>query len=108
MRVLFALLLSGLPLWVAAQSPAEPSPRRQHELIRLVRQDCGACHGMTLKGGLGSPLLPDSLREKPPASLVATVLYGRPGTPMPPWKSILGEHEVEWIVAQLIKGFPQE
>ncbi len=108
MRAICALLLSGLPLWAAAAPSAAPSPLRQHELIRLVRQDCGACHGMTLKGGLGSPLLPDSLREKPPASLVATVLYGRPGTPMPAWKSILGEHEVEWIVAQLIQGFPQE
>lgn len=108
MRAICTFLLLGLPLWAAAQPPAAPTPLRQHELTRLVRQDCGACHGMTLKGGLGSPLLPESLREKPPAGLVATVLYGRPGTPMPAWKSILGEHEAEWIVAQLMKGFPQE
>jgi len=110
MRCKCLLLCIGIGLsWtVAAQSAEPPGPQRQHELIRLVRQDCGACHGMTLKGGLGSPLLPDSLREKPPAGLVATVLYGRPGTPMPPWKSILDENEVEWIVAQLLKGFPQE
>lgn len=74
----------------------------------MVRQDCGSCHGMTLKGGLGSPLLPANLRDKPPESLVATVLQGRAGTPMSAWKSILGEEEAEWIVAELIKGFPQE
>ena len=108
MRAIFLLLLSGLPLWAAAESSGVPSAQRQHELIRLVRQDCGACHGMTLQGGLGSPLLPQSLREIPAISLVATVLHGRPGTPMPAWKTLLGEHEAEWIVVQLMKGFPQE
>ena len=87
---------------------AEPGPARQHELIRLVRQDCGSCHGMTLKGGLGSPLLPDSLRDKPPSSLVATVVFGRPGTAMPAWKTILADGEAEWIVSQLLIGFPRE
>jgi hypothetical protein len=38
---------------------ADPTPRqRQKELIHLVRQDCGSCHGMTLQGGLGPALLP--------------------------------------------------
>jgi len=93
---------------VPTQSMAEPTPLRQHELIRLVRQDCGSCHGMTLKGGLGSPLLPDALRDKPAASLVATVVHGRPGTAMPPWMTILAEGEAEWIVARLLAGFPSE
>jgi len=87
---------------------AEPPPARQAELIHLVRQDCGSCHGMTLKGGLGSPLLPEILRDKPVSSLVATVLQGRPGTAMPPWKSILSEAEAEWIVVRLLDGFPQD
>lgn len=108
MRLIWTLLLSGMPVWAAAQSLDAPEPLRQLELVRLVRQDCGACHGMNLTGGLGLSLLPQDLRDKPIDSLVATVLYGRPGTPMPAWKTILGEKEVEWIVAQLIKGFPQE
>ena len=108
MKSLLLLLAASLMLPAIAQPVAAPPPARQHELIRLVRQDCGSCHGMTLKGGLGSPLLPDSLRDKPAAGLVATVLDGRPGTAMPPWKTILGEAEAEWIVAQLLKGFPTE
>jgi cytochrome c55X len=81
---------------------------RERELIRLVRQDCGSCHGMTLSGGLGLPLTADALRDKPVDSLVATVMHGRPGTPMPAWKTILTEKDAEWIVARLLEGFPQE
>ncbi len=78
------------------------------ELVRLVRQDCGSCHGMTLQGGLGTPLTPDVLRDKPADSLVATIVYGRPGTAMPAWKSILSEADATWIVTRLIAGFPEE
>jgi cytochrome c55X len=86
---------------------AEPDAVRQKELVRMVRQDCGSCHGMTLQGGLGPALLPDTLRDKPPEGLAATIYYGRPGTPMPPWKSFLSESEADWIVNKLMSGFPQ-
>lgn len=108
MRTLCLLLSFFLALEAGAESAPEPTPARQRELIRMVRQDCGSCHGMTLKGGLGLPLLPHSLRDKPASSLVATVVHGRPGTAMPPWKTILAEGEAEWIVARLLTGFPSE
>jgi cytochrome c55X len=90
---------------VQATELAAPDAQR---LVRLVRQDCGSCHGLTLKGGLGSPLLPAGLADKPAESLVATILYGRPGTAMPPWKGLLTEQEAQWIVERLQAGFPQE
>ena len=31
------------------------------KLANLVRQDCGSCHGLTLKGGLGKPLTVEQL-----------------------------------------------
>ena len=79
---------------------------RQSELIRLVRQDCGSCHGMRLTGGLGPALTPEVLKDKPAAVLLSTILHGRPGTPMPPWNSFLSESEAAWIVDALQKGFP--
>ena len=85
-----------------------PAPARRTQLIALVRQDCGSCHGMSLKGGLGPALLPQTLRDKPADSLKWTVLQGRPGTPMPPWQRFLSEAEADWIVDQLQKGFPSE
>lgn len=89
-----------------AADAGPPSAARQRELVTLVRQDCGSCHGMTLSGGLGPALLPSALKDKPVESLVATVLYGRPGTPMPPWRPFLSEEEATWLVDMLLKGFP--
>jgi len=98
-------------LWLAAlpvlAGEAEPSPARQKELVHLVRQDCGSCHGMTLRGGLGPPLLPADLRDKSAEGLAATIYNGRPGTPMPPWKQFLSEAEALWIVEKLMSEFPQ-
>lgn len=104
---LLAVLSPLGPSALAQQAPAIGAERAR-ELLRLVRQDCGSCHGLTLKGGLGPPLLPESLREKPADSLRHTVLLGRHGTPMPPWNSFLSEAEADWIVKQLMAGFPLE
>lgn len=90
----------------ACAAPAAADALRTRSLVRLVRQDCGACHGMTLRGGLGPALTADALRDKPREALVATVLGGRPGTPMPPWRSLLTEDEAAWIVDSLKAGFP--
>ncbi len=74
----------------------------------MVRQDCGSCHGLTLQGGLGPALTPLALSERPPDSLVWTILQGRPGTAMPGWARFLSEDEARWVVARLAEGFPQE
>jgi cytochrome c55X len=101
-------LLAGLAAAAVWTLPAAAADPRDARLIRLVRQDCGSCHGMTLQGGLGPPLVPATLRERPIASLVATVRDGRPGTAMPGWRSLLSEEDVEWIVTQLVAGFPEQ
>lgn len=88
-----------------ADSP-QIKPERQNELVHLVRQDCGSCHGMQLRGGLGPALTPETLKDKPVESLVSTILQGRPGTAMPPWNTFLSEAEAAWIVNSLQKGFP--
>lgn len=105
LAAVLAAALSALAASTATGSgPATPEATRRIELIRLVRQDCGSCHGMTLKGGLGPALTPEALREKAPESLVATIVWGRSGTAMPPWRSFLSEVEAGWIVEQLQKG----
>jgi cytochrome c55X len=101
------VLLGLLMAWNVVAA-TEPSAARQKELIHLVRQDCGSCHGMQLTGGLGLPLTPETLKERPFEGMVATVYYGRPGTAMPPWQSIITEKEAEWIVQQLMAGFPED
>ena len=88
--------------------PVEPDPARARELVHIVRQDCGSCHGLTLKGGLGPALTVEALVDKPAEGLVATIMGGRPGTPMPPFNTIVTELEAQWIVDQLLRGFPPD
>jgi cytochrome c55X len=106
MNAVAAATLSAASLLLAPAALAGDAPEaaRRTQLVSLVRQDCGSCHGMTLKGGLGPALTRAALRDKPPTSLVATVLYGRPGTPMPPWREFVTSAEAEWIVRQLQEG----
>ncbi len=105
MTVVSAVTLLAAP---ALAEPSAPNGDRLKELVHLVRQDCGSCHGLTLKGGLGPALLPETLLDKPAEGLVATIISGRPGTPMPPFRGILTEDEAAWIVEQLMAGFPED
>ncbi len=94
------VLLMSSPVLASAALP----PERQAELMNILKQDCGSCHGLTLKGGLGPALRPDDLAGKPDALLLKTILDGRPGTPMPPWRPILTEEEAAWMVRVLKRG----
>ena len=100
--------LIGLSLLSGAVFAAEPDAQRQKELVHLVRQDCGSCHGMRLTGGLGPALTAEALTAKPPEYLQAVILHGIPGTPMPPWSAMLTAPEAQWIAQQLFQGFPLE
>ena len=102
-----AYLFAFLGLFSVAAWAAEAiRPERQLELVRLVRNDCGSCHGGKLKGGLGPALLPGSLRDKAPESLRETILHGRADGAMPPWSDFLSAEEADWIVERLMDGFP--
>lgn len=92
-----ALLLPALTL-------ATPAPDRQQALRYLLLQDCGSCHGMTLKGGLGPALTPQALAGKSREWLSNSILYGRPGTAMPPWQDFIEQEEADWLVQQLLQG----
>ncbi len=100
------VLLIMLPLvWLVDDTRAEtPGPKRQNELVYLLHQDCGSCHGMTLKGGLGPSLLPESLEEKPDAYLRVVISKGIPEKAMPPWEQILNPDEIDFLVAYLRRG----
>ncbi|MBR0927893.1 cytochrome c [Bradyrhizobium diazoefficiens] len=94
-------LASVVAIGPAAAGEANANAAR---LASLVRQDCGSCHGLTLKGGLGKPLTPDHLSAWSRDQLVSIVLDGVPGTPMPPWRPLLSEADVRWIVERLQQG----
>jgi cytochrome c55X len=93
----------ALPLVAAAGNP-DLTPKRQAELMHLLKHDCGSCHGMTLKGGLGPSLRPEALAERTAVALRQNILNGLPGTPMPPWRGQLTEAEAGWLVEVLLSG----
>ncbi|WP_421869442.1 c-type cytochrome [Motiliproteus sp.] len=93
-------------LLLAAPVMAEPSDSRQQSLAYMLKHDCGSCHGMTLKGGLGPSLLPELLQQKGHTidSLSLIIRHGVPDTAMPPWGPILADEDIRWISDQLLKG----
>jgi len=86
---------------VAAPAMAEVTPDRAAALEHMVTQDCGSCHGLTLKGGLGRPLTREALANSTPEGLTLIILDGVPGTAMPPWRPLLTEDEARWIADYL-------
>ena len=107
-RVLRVLALA-VALTVPALAGADDMDAgRAERLDHLLRQDCGSCHGMTMKGGLGPALLPATLKDRDEESLVQMILYGNPAKAMPPWGPLLSEAEARWIVRRLKNGMDKE
>lgn len=100
--------LAALAALGHAPADAQVAPQRQRELLRVVRQECGACHGLHLGGGLGPALTREALAGRPTDAMAATIFGGRPGTPMPPWRAFLSAAEAQWIANQLALGLPAE
>ncbi len=73
-------------------------------LADLVKQDCGSCHGLTLKGGLGRPLTAQALADFPADVVRDIILDGLPGTPMPPWRPLLTTEQATIIADMLKRG----
>lgn len=104
-RRIFAAAISAVV--VSGAALAAPPAERQAELLHRLKHDCGSCHGMTMKGGLGPPLLPATLSAVSDAALVSVILDGVPDTPMPPWRPEVTEDEARWIVHRLRQGVAQ-
>ncbi len=92
--VLIVLLLAA----VATPARADILPERQTELLYFLKHDCGSCHGLTRKGGLGSPLLAATLAGRDDDELTGIIMNGIPDTPMPPWRELFSRQEAGWMV----------
>lgn len=108
----FGLIAAGCAAALAAAAagiaapqiaPAGISAGRAAELEHMIIQDCGSCHGLTMKGGLGASITPADLQGRDPEGLAAIILDGIPGTAMPPWRPLVTEDEALWIAAWLMK-----
>ena len=102
LRIVFAVLGVFASVPVLAQDQGD----RKKEIVNMVRQDCGSCHGLTMKGGLGPALLPSVLADKDDEQMLTVILDGRRGTPMPPWRPFLSEPEARFVLELLKRGLP--
>lgn len=100
-RIGLALMITGTGNVMADT----PSLERQQTLKDMLKNDCGSCHGLTLKGGLGSALTPEVLAGKNTDLLVNTVLQGKKGTAMPAWKKIISNKEAFWLIKYLKNNY---
>ncbi len=100
--VLALVILAGGTTLAAAGNPIGED--KATALANTVRQDCGACHGLTLKGGLGRPITSEALAGYDVHALRDVILLGVPGTAMPPWRGLITRDEAEWIAEKLIEG----
>lgn len=100
-RAIFGTIIA---VAVGAPAIADTSARRADELTRLVLQDCGSCHGMTLKGGLGPDIRAGTLAGWSRDALIAVILDGVPETPMPPWRPLITDDDAAWIADFLLSG----
>lgn len=84
------------------------TPDRKSELIHLLKNDCGSCHGITLKGSLGPSLLPQAMAKRSADELRAIILDGVPGTPMPAWRGQFSKADITFLLDLLQHGVPHE
>jgi len=98
------ILVTGVAAGGAARAAEDLPAERAMALTRLVHQDCGSCHGMTLKGGLGPALTPVALTGRSSADLAWVIARGRKERAMPGWEPLLPAQEIDWIARGLLDG----
>lgn len=98
--ILFSALLAGVA------SADGLNQQRRTELQHLLKHDCGSCHGLQLRGGLGPALTPARMREKSDEYLRAAIRNGIPGTAMPPWGPLLSDDDIAYLAAALQEKQP--
>ena len=101
------LVAAVVALTPFASARSEPDAAAKTRLTHLLVQDCGSCHGLSLQGGLGKPLLPENVSDRSTEVLAEIILDGIPGTPMPPWKGLITADEALFLAETLKRGLPQ-
>jgi len=106
-KVVMAIFPIGVSVVVSSAQAGSLTKADHRRLDHLLRHDCGSCHGMTMKGGLGPALSPEALHERDDDSLVEMILSGNPEYAMPAWRGLLELDEARWIVRHLKNGLPK-
>jgi cytochrome c55X len=89
---------SGVPM--AAQAAGDQAAQAETNVgERLYGRSCAECHGLKAQGGALAPSL--TAFKGTDDDFVKTILNGRSGTGMPPFKGLLSEEEIRQIRAYI-------
>ncbi|MBI4180795.1 MAG: cytochrome c [Chloroflexi bacterium] len=96
-----------VPVFPAETKPPAGTTPAPVSAKDLFSAKCAACHGVNRQGtpGLAPALTPESLATRTDTEIKNTILDGRPGTAMIPWKGTLSPEEIDALF-QLIKHTP--
>ncbi len=86
------------------EKSAKITKERQLQLRSFVEQNCTACHGTRMSGGLVPALSKANLRHLSVNAVTVTILNGRPENVMPPWETQLSGKDAYWIAELLKRG----
>lgn len=98
------VLTTGCEPWGKPDEPERPASEIT-DFKKLFGQNCAGCHGAEGKYG-PARILNDSLYLKliPREELHKVLVYGRPGTAMPPWSSKQGGSLTDQQIDALVDG----
>jgi len=71
------------------------------DVANVFEKECQGCHGPNHEGGVGADLRPNKIAKKNSYMLAQTILNGRPGTAMPPFKDKLNKADAQKMVDYL-------
>ena len=71
------------------------------DVEKVFEKECQGCHGPNHEGGVGSDLRPKVISKKNAYMLAETILNGRPGTAMPPFKDKFTKADADKMVDYL-------
>ena len=78
--------LSRLVLSTVAAATLMATGASAFDAAGVFEKDCQGCHGPAHQGGVGADLRPNKIKNKSSKMLANTILNGRAGTAMVPWK----------------------
>ncbi|HJN23159.1 MAG TPA: cytochrome D1 domain-containing protein [Rhodospirillales bacterium] len=102
MRRLKVALPVAAAVLMAVMASAADSPAHL-----LYQKHCATCHGVGRLGGIGPPLLPETLRRLRRDKAGAMITGGRPATQMPAFGDVLDTAAVKLLVAYIYTGLAE-
>jgi aldose sugar dehydrogenase len=94
----------GLTVVALAALCGEAAAAEADSAAQLYKMHCAGCHGVNLQGGQHTPLKKDRwIYTKEPGAMYRVMMFGIPGTDMPPYSRLLTKQQGQALVAFILE-----